>query len=186
MDTPRGQGRLSGGAWRKCPCGHLFGGERSHASARRRERRAGSDRRDPRRHRRARLVGRIGIITVSPTHSPIRSPPACSAAWARSFCIPRIWAKPFRRLLGTSCTLTWREAGGARTALVHRSGPSHRGGAARIHRHPARRNVRRTVRYPRARRTRLFRAGSRAGEALRAGCVFRRGRGKAVLFQPRA
>lgn len=92
-------------------------------------------------------------------------------------------AKPFRRLLGTSCTLTWREAGERERLWC--TDPAHPIAAGL----PGYIDIPHEEMYGEpfdipAPDELVYLGWFEGGEALRAGCVFRRGRGKLFYFNP--
>jgi len=93
------------------------------------------------------------------------------------------YAKPFKRLMGTACSLQYREGRRHRAALGRRSRTSDRGRTGRSDRTPQDGDVRRAVRRPRTRPAGV-RQLVRGGEVFRSGCCYRRGNGRIFYFRP--
>ena len=92
-------------------------------------------------------------------------------------------SKPFRALMGTACTLTWRENGDVERVWV--TNPAH----------PIAQGVNRYIRLAHEETygepfdipepdELVFIGGFSGGEVFRSGCCFRRGAGKIFYFQP--
>ncbi len=93
------------------------------------------------------------------------------------------FSKPFKRLLGTSCDLKWREAGERERVWVVAPG------------HPIAEGLGESFEVPRAEMygehfdipepdTLVFVSWFQGGEVFRSGCCFYRGRGKVFYFRP--
>ena len=93
------------------------------------------------------------------------------------------FSKPFKRLMGTSCNLTWREAGEKERLWVVEPG------------HPIAAGLGPYVEIPHAEmygerfdipapETLIFVSWFAGGEVFRSGCTFRRGRGRIFYFRP--
>ena len=93
------------------------------------------------------------------------------------------FSKPFKRLMGTSCDLTWREVGELERLWVVAPG------------HPIAEGVGAYLEVPRAEMygehfdipepdTLVFVSWFRGGEIFRSGCCFTRGRGRIFYFRP--
>ncbi len=93
------------------------------------------------------------------------------------------FSKPFRALMGTACTLTWRENGDVERVWV--TNPAH----------PIAQGVNRYIRLAHEETygepfdipepdELVFIGGFSGGEVFRSGCCFRRGAGKIFYFQP--
>lgn len=93
------------------------------------------------------------------------------------------FAKIFKRLLGTSCTLTWREAGERERLWVCNPG------------HPIARGIDRYIELPAEEmygepfgvpppEEQVFISWFEGGEVFRSGCCWRRGNGKIFYFRP--
>ena len=100
---------------------------------------------------------------------------ACSTGWASSSCTPAHFSKIFKRLMGTSCNLRWREARRPRARLDGRTRRTRRRRACRPDRDRAPGDVRRVLRHPAARRARVHQLVHR-----------RRGVPQRLLLPPRA
>ena len=94
------------------------------------------------------------------------------------------FSKIFKRLMGTTCNLKWREAARTERIWVDRAGPPDRRGPRRIYRAAARGDVRRALRHPRARTTLVFVSWFQGGEVFRSGCCYYARRGKVFYFRP--
>ena len=109
----------------------------------------------------ARVLGGMGLIVLHSGH----------------------FSKPFKRLMGTSCDLKWREAGERERVWVVASG------------HPIAEGLGESFEVPRAEMygehfgipepdTLVFVSWFQGGEVFRSGCCFYRGRGKVFYFRP--
>ena len=92
-------------------------------------------------------------------------------------------AKPFRKLMGTTCHLSWREAGEReRVWTVDPSHPIARGiDQSFVIEHEEMYGEPFDIPAP---DELVFLGWFRGGEVMRSGCVWRRGRGKVFYFQP--
>jgi trehalose utilization protein len=93
------------------------------------------------------------------------------------------YAKIFKRLMGTTCSLTWREAGERERLWVCNPG------------HPIARGIDRCIELPEeemygepfaipAPEEQVFISWFEGGEVFRSGCCYRRGNGKIFYFRP--
>ena len=122
-------------------------------------------------------------MTALTTRSSIAYTSASSAGWVCSCCTQRHFSKIFRRLMGTTCSLAWRNSGD--TELVWTVNPSHpiTAGIPQpivINEHemygeffdiPAPDEL-------------IFLSTFSSGEVFRSGCCWRRGKGKVFYFSP--
>ncbi|MBE6563729.1 MAG: trehalose utilization protein ThuA [Ruminococcaceae bacterium] len=92
-------------------------------------------------------------------------------------------SKPFKRLMGTTCDLTWRENGDRE--LVWVCDPAHpiAEGIGRFIKLEAEETYGEPFTIPEPDRT-VFLGNFEGGEAFRAGCCFHRGNGRIFYFQP--
>ena len=136
-----------------------------------------------RRHRRADLVGPRGARRRRRRGGRPRRRTPCSAAWGCWCCTPAHYAKVFRRLLGTSCSLRWRNEG--ERELVWTVDPAHPIAAGVPH--PividAQEMYGEHFDIP-APDELVFVSSFAGGEVFRGGCCFRRGRGRIFYFSP--
>ena len=93
-------------------------------------------------------------------------------------------SRVFRRLMGTSGVLRWREDGRARAALGDRARPPHRQRQSANTSNYRRRKCMASALTSRSRRRRSSSAISRGGEVFRSGCTWQRGRGRVFYFRP--
>jgi len=93
------------------------------------------------------------------------------------------YSKVFRQLLGTSCSLTWREAG--ELERVWNCAPGHpiTEGIGRYFELPQSEMYGEPFRIP-APDEQIFLSWFKGGETFRSGCTFRRGNGKVFYFSP--
>ena len=93
------------------------------------------------------------------------------------------YSKIFKRLMGTTCRLRWRNDG--ERELVWTVDPAHpiAAGRAAADRHRRAGDVRRVLRHP-APDELVFITSFAGGEVFRSGCCFRRGHGKVFYFSP--
>ena len=107
----------------------------------------------------------------------------CSAGWGWSSCTPATTSKIFKRLLGTSCSLRWRNEG--ERELVWTVDPAH----------PIAQGVPQPIVIEAqemygehfdipAPDELVFVSSFAGGEVFRGGCCFRRGRGRIFYFSP--
>ncbi|MEM7024614.1 MAG: ThuA domain-containing protein [Pseudomonadota bacterium] len=94
-------------------------------------------------------------------------------------------AKIFRRLLGTSCNLSWREAEGGERERVWAINPGHAicAGIGPYIEVPAQEMYGEPFDIPEPDEL-VFISWFQGGEVFRSGCCFRRGRGKIFYFSP--
>ena len=92
-------------------------------------------------------------------------------------------SKPFRRLMGTTCNLSWREDGDMERVWVIK--PSHpiAQGIDRYHELPHDETYAEPFDIPEPDEL-VFATWYEGGELFRSGCCFRRGNGKIFYFQP--
>lgn len=93
------------------------------------------------------------------------------------------FSKIFRRLLGTSCTLTWREAGERERLWVCQPGHPIARGIDRCFELPAEEMYGEPFAVPTP-DEQVFISWFEGGEVFRSGCCWRRGNGKLFYFQP--
>ena len=91
-------------------------------------------------------------------------------------------SKPFKRLMGTSCDLKWRDADERELIWTVAPAPD-RARACRRRRHRPGGDVRRVLRHPAPDELVLV-SWFTGGEVFRSGCCFRRGRGRIFYFSP--
>ncbi|MDQ2867509.1 MAG: ThuA domain-containing protein [Verrucomicrobiota bacterium] len=93
------------------------------------------------------------------------------------------YSKPFKRLMGTSCSLTWREAGEKeRLWVCHPAHPIARG-LDRYFEIPNTEMYGEPFAIPTPEET-IFISWFEGGEVFRSGCTWRRGHGKIFYFRP--
>ncbi|MBP3396578.1 MAG: ThuA domain-containing protein, partial [Clostridia bacterium] len=92
-------------------------------------------------------------------------------------------SKPFKALMGTPCSLTWRESGDSE--LVWVTNPAHpiAQGIDRFIHLPNEETYGEPFSIPNPDEV-LFIGGYSGGEVFRSGCLFRRGNGQIFYFQP--
>ena len=107
----------------------------------------------------------------------------CSAAWGWSCCTPATTSKIFRRLLGTSCSLRWRNDG--ERELVWTVAPAHpiAAGVPQPIVIDAQEMYGEHFDIP-APDELVFISSFAGGEVFRGGCCFTRGRGRIFYFSP--
>jgi len=92
------------------------------------------------------------------------------------------FSKIFRKLMGTSCDLKWREVA-RKSASGRRAGPSHCRRAGRVFRIPHAEMYGERFDIP-APDTLVFISWFQGGEVFRSGCCYNRGKGKVFYFRP--
>jgi trehalose utilization protein len=93
------------------------------------------------------------------------------------------YAKIFKRLMGTSCSLTWREAGEKERLWVCQPGHPIAQGLGRYFEIPQEEMYGEPFGIPAAEET-IFLSWFQGGEAFRSGCTWKRGNGKIFYFRP--
>ena len=93
------------------------------------------------------------------------------------------YAKPFKRLMGTTCSLTWREAGEKERLWVCNPGHPIARGIDRYFEIPNTEMYGEPFAIPTPDET-LFISWFEGGEVFRSGCTWKRGAGKIFYFRP--